>query len=97
MNWPNLALTKAQQAPDQPSGWMPPWATVEQKVRSVPVHCAWTSAQSTNGGRIMITMIMPMMVSTESNGLANRFLRIQATGPRSRSGAGCGSAISVRT
>ena len=32
-----LARTNAQQAPDQPIGWMPPCATVRQKVRSAPM------------------------------------------------------------
>ena len=62
MNCPNLALTKAQQAPLQPSGWMPPWATVAQTVRSGPVHWALRKAQLMTCGSTQATMRMPRMV-----------------------------------
>src|SRR6266545_995789 len=97
MNWPNLALTKAQQAPDQPSGWMPPCATVAQTVRSRPVHWALMKAQLITCGRIMATSAMPMMVRMVSPVEAIRFLRTQPPRPRSLGGAGSASAISART
>ena len=83
----NLALTKAQQAPDQPSGCTPPCATVAQTERSAPVHCALMKAQSSNGGKIQATISRPMTVRTESAGVANRFLRTQAPVPFSPAGA----------
>ena len=78
MNWPNLALTKAQQAPVQPSGWIPPCATVAQAVRFGPVHCALMKAQLMICGKIHATMATPRTVRTVSPGVAIRFLRTQA-------------------
>ena len=93
----NLALTKAQHAPDQPSGWRPPCATVAQTERSVPLHCALMKAQFRMGGRMKATRSRPRTVSTESIGVAKRFRRTHAPVPFSPAGAACASTISVRT
>ena len=97
MNCGNFADTKAQQAPDQPAGSAPPWSTVRQAVRSAPVHCALKIAQPRICGSAQATNSSARTVSTESTGVAKRFLRTQAPSPASERGAASASAISVRT
>src|SRR5690606_38897330 len=97
MNWANLALTKAQHAPDQPSGCRPPWAIVAQTDRSGPVHAASMKAHRITGGRNQATNSRPTTVRTESSGVANRLVRTHLTMPRSRAGADRGGSNCVRT
>src|SRR6185312_3491045 len=97
MNCWNLSATKAQHAPDQPSGRTPPCTVVAQKLRSVPVHCADKNSQSTSGGRVSTSIAIPTTVSTESVTDANRFVCSQCPRPCSERGGASALIISTRT
>jgi hypothetical protein len=97
MNWPNFALTKAQQAPVQPLGWIPPCSSVAQKVRFVPVHCASMNSQRMISGSVQAMSRIATMVSAASDQVAKRLTRAHRTMPRSPIGGGSDAAISRRT
>ena len=91
MNWPNLALTKAQQAPP----WPPP--STRHAVRSLPVKTASSQAQL----KMFIaaqTMNAPAItLRTLSSGVAKRLRRTLPMNPTSLGGGGSGSFSSVET
>ena len=91
MNWPNLALMKAQQAPTTWSG------LDRQTSRLSPVQTASMNAHCTSDGRNVTISASMATVTAALSGEENRCVRTQPGRPPRAGGGGSGGRKSLRT